>query len=294
MAKLSKVGPRIGAHKSIAKSIDLAIDRGLKSTCECLQIFTRPPRRWEAGKNSLMPAVVERFLNKSKEANYFDTAIHMPYLPNLSSPDNDLFIRSIKVLIEEVEKAAILQTPYVITHLGSPKKLDESFAATRVSQALDQACEVIQKPIMILLENSTAKRKPWGTKIEHFESIFNKLRQNQNIGICFDTAHAFSSGYDISSPEGLNEVIDSIEQLIGKNKLKLIHINDSKGKLGSGIDHHEHIGKGHIGLNCFRELMQNPRFKNLPMILETPKDESTSDYQNLELLRKLRSKELVS
>lgn len=292
MAEESKIGPRIGAHKSIAKSIDLAIDRGLKSTCECLQIFTRPPRRWQAGKNSLEPAIVERFLEKSVEANYFDTAIHMPYLPNLSSPDNDLFNKSIKVLIEEVEKAAILRTPYIITHLGSPIKYDESFATSRVSQALNQACKGIKEPIMILLENSTAKRKPWGTKIEHFESIFSELQQSESIGICFDTAHAYSSGYDISSPEGLNEVIDSIDQLIGKNKLKLIHINDSKGKLGSGIDHHEHIGKGHIGLECFRELMQNPRFKKLPMILETPKDESTSDLQNLELLRKLRSKEL--
>jgi deoxyribonuclease-4 len=289
MTEESKIGPRIGAHKSIAKSIDLAIDRGLKSTCECLQIFTRPPRRWEAGKNSLIPAVVERFLEKSDAANYHDTAIHMPYLPNLSTPDNDLFNKSINVLIEEVKKAEILHTPYIVTHLGSPKNLDENFAITRVSQALNQACEVIQHPTMILLENSTAKRKHWGTKIEHFESIFSELQQEHFIGICFDTAHAYSSGYDISSPEGLNELIDTIEQLIGKNKLKIVHINDSKGKLGSGIDHHDHIGQGHIGLDCFRELMQNPRFYNLPMILETPKEESTSDKKNLEILRKLRS-----
>ena len=103
-------------------------------------------------------------------------------------------------------------------------------------------------------------------------------------------AHAFSSGYDITAPEGLNEVIDLVEELLGKDKLKLIHINDSKATLGSGIDHHEHIGKGRIGPDCFRELMQNPRFKKIPMILETPKDDKTSDKQNLELLRKLRSK----
>ena len=99
-----------------------------------------------------------------------------------------------------------------------------------------------------------------------------------------------SSGYDISTPEGLNEVIDLIEELLGKDKLKLFHINDSKAALGSGIDHHEHIGIGRIGSECFRELMQNPRFKKIPMILETPKDDKTSDKQNLEFLRKLRSK----
>ncbi|MFX1249009.1 MAG: TIM barrel protein, partial [Promethearchaeota archaeon] len=105
---------------------------------------------------------------------------------------------------------------------------------------------------------------------------------------CFETSHGFSSGFDISSPEGLIEVIDKIEEVIGKNKIKIFHINDSKGPLGSGIDQHEHIGKGYIGLECFIELMQNPRFKKLSMILETPKDQEISDQQNLELLRNFR------
>ncbi|MHA2225823.1 MAG: deoxyribonuclease IV [Candidatus Hodarchaeales archaeon] len=291
MTRKKTVEPRIGAHKSIAKSIDLAIDRGLHSTCECLQIFTRPPRRWATGKRSLTPKTIQNFIRKSEAANYYDTAIHMPYLPNLATPDKKLFTKSVEVLIEEVKKASILHTPYVVTHVGSPKNQDEIFAAKRISEALDYTINHVQNTTVILLENSTARRKTWGNKIEHFESILSQIdeAQQQQIGICFDTAHAYSSGYDISSPEGLNEVFDVIDDIIGKEKVKMIHINDSKGALGSGIDHHEHIGQGQIGLRCFQELMQNPRFKNLSMILETPKDHKTSDKHNIDLLRKLRS-----
>ena len=110
----------------------------------------------------------------------------------------------------------------------------------------------------------------------------------QYVGMCFDTAHAYASGYEISIPESLHEVFDNIDRLLGKNKVRVIHLNDSKGVLNSGIDHHEHIGQGNIGLACFRELMQHSRFKNISMILETPKDELRSDKENLELLRSLR------
>ncbi|UCG01079.1 MAG: deoxyribonuclease IV [Candidatus Heimdallarchaeota archaeon] len=288
MIEEKEIGPRIGAHKSIAKSIDLAIDRGVHSTCECLQIFTRPPRRWNTVE--LKPNAVQEFIKKSNAANYYDTAIHMPYLPNLASPDDTLFEKSVKVLIEEIEKMPILHVPYVITHLGSPKDLDEVFAAKRVAEALNRGLNHIKKSSMILLENSTAKRKKWGNEIEHIEAILSLVEEEHFIGVCFDTAHAFSSGYDISTSEGLNEVIDNLEGLVGKNKLQMFHINDSKGPLGSGIDHHEHIGKGYIGIECFRELMQNPRFKKFPMILETPKSDQIGDINNLELLRKFRSR----
>ncbi|MFX1505308.1 MAG: deoxyribonuclease IV [Promethearchaeota archaeon] len=289
MTEKELIKPRIGAHKSIAKSIDLAIDRGVQSTCECLQIFTRPPRRWDGVK--LDPVAVQEFLKKSKAADYFDTAIHMPYLPNLASPDDTLFNKSITVLIEELEKMPILNIPYVITHLGSPKDRDEVFAAKRVADGLNTSLNCVEnkKSSMVLLENSTAKKKTWGTKIEHFADILSHVSEENYIGICFDTAHAFASGYDISASDGLHDVIDRLEDIVGKNKLKIFHINDSKGSLGSGIDHHEHIGKGYIGIECFRELMQNPRFEKYPMILETPKDDEFGDIRNLKLLRGLRS-----
>ncbi|MFX1247820.1 MAG: TIM barrel protein, partial [Promethearchaeota archaeon] len=195
MVKENPIGPRLGAHKSIAKSIDLAVDRGLQSTCECLQIFTRPPRRWEAGKQALSPEIIKRFIQKSVAANYYDTAIHMPYLPNLASPDDSLYEKSVRVLIQEVEKMVILKVPYVITHLGSPKNRDEKFAADRIGKALNKARKHMEISTMILLENSTAKRKTWGSKVEHFERIFGNMEEEQFFGICFDTAHAFSSGY---------------------------------------------------------------------------------------------------
>ncbi|MFW9778838.1 MAG: deoxyribonuclease IV [Candidatus Heimdallarchaeota archaeon] len=281
--------PRIGAHKSIALSIDLAVDRAIKSSCECLQIFTRPPRRWAAGKNTLNPSSVSLFIEKATQAGYYDLAVHMPYLPNLASPDDGIYFRSLQVLEEEVQSLDSLNGLYLITHLGSPKDLDNGFAANRVANALNQVLENLDENQMILLENSTSKRKTWGTKTEDIEKILNLVTKSEKVGICFDTAHAFSSGYDISTSEGLHEVFDLIESQIGKNKVKVVHLNDSKGSLGSGIDHHEHIGKGEIGIECFRELMQNRRFKELPMILETPKDRDKGDYVNISLLKRLRA-----
>ncbi len=280
--------PRIGAHKSIANGIDKAIDRGLQSTCECLQIFTRPPRRWDAGKTTLNDKQVGYFLNKSKKANYFDTAIHMPYLPNLSSPEENLYYRSIKVLQEEINTSHLLKCPYVITHLGSPKLETRKFAVKRVVNAINKISETQISPTMILLENSTAKKREWGKKIEDLVEVINTVDSPQLVGICLDTAHAYASGYEISIPETLHEVFDQIDSLVGTDKVRIIHVNDSKGQHNSGIDHHEHIGRGNIGLECFRELMQHPRFKKISMILETPKDNQTNDKDNLTLLRSLR------
>ncbi len=282
--------PRIGAHKSIAKGVDQAIDRGLKSTCECLQIFTRPPRRWEPGKTALNENRVRAFIHKAKEANYYDTAIHMPYLPNLSSPDDDLYFKSIKVLQEEITKSDLLKAPYVITHLGSPKEETREFAVKRVAGAIDKAMEVRNSSTMVLLENSTAKRRKWGKSVDDIVEVINTVKEPQHVGICFDTAHAYASGYDISRPEVLHEVFDTIDSLLGKEKVRVIHLNDSKGQLNSGIDHHEHIGKGNIGIQCFQELMQHARFKKISMILETPKDDHINDKTNLDLLRRLRKR----
>ncbi len=290
MSRNENIGPRIGAHKSIAKGIDKAIDRGIESTCECLQIFTRPPRRWAAGKMSLSDEVVKKFLYKSKKAGYTDTSIHMPYLPNLASPETDLYNKSIAVLKEEIVKSALLQAPYIISHLGSPKGESHQFAIKRVAKALNQAIVDIQSPTMILLENSTSKKKKWGNSFEDIAEIISYVDKQQSLGICFDTAHAFSSGYDISSSEGLHEVFDQIESLIGIEKVKVIHLNDSKAPLNSGIDHHEHLGKGSIGIECFKEFMQSPRFKSFIMILETPIDANINDKTNLDLLRTLRKK----
>ena len=290
MSKDKNELPRIGAHKSIANGIDKAIVRGIKSTCECLQIFTRPPRRWEAKLLTHDEKQVIDFLDKAEKADYFETAIHMPYLPNISSPENALYQKSITILKEEVIKSNLLCAPYVISHLGSPKLKSRTFAVNRVAKALNFVLDTQFGNSTILLENSTGKKRNWGKTIEDIADVIEKVDHPQYVGMCFDTAHAYASGYDISFPETLHEVFDSIDDLLGKNEVRIIHLNDSKGELDSGIDRHEHIGKGNIGLDCFQELMQHPRFKNISMILETPEDELIDDKANLELLRSLRKK----
>lgn len=281
--------PRIGAHKSIAGSIDQAVDRGVRSTCECLQIFARSPRRWMANQKTLAPKKVSVFIEKAARAGYDDLAIHMPYLPNLASPDDVLYNRSLNVLEEDVSILSRLNGRYLITHMGSPKGQNIDFAAQRVANALNQVLEHLDGKQMILLENSTSKKKIWGNCIENIESILTHVTPSEKVGVCFDTAHAFSAGYDISTVEGLHEVFDILDSRIGKKKVKLIHINDSQGTLGSGIDRHAHIGQGAIGPECFRELMQNPRFRELPMILETPKDSQKGDRENISLLKSFRA-----
>jgi deoxyribonuclease-4 len=207
----------------------------------------------------------------------------------LASPFKRLYDNSIKAYIEDIKEAANLGAEYLVTHMGSHKKDGEEAGLKRFAEALNVILDQTRKEkVIILLENTSGSGSWLGYTFEHHKMVIDSVSDKNRIGVCFDTCHAYSAGYEISSEEGLAEAIEEIDDLIGLTNLKLIHLNDTKDKLRSHRDRHEHIGKGRIGLDGFRRIVNHPKLKNIPLILETPKAGEDDDIRNLTLIRRLR------
>lgn len=275
---------RIGFHMSIYGSIDKAVDRAIEIGCNTLQIFTRNPRGWAA--RPFRHGEVESFIAKVNENDIRPVFAHMPYLPNLASPRSDIHAKSIEVLIVEMERCEILGIPYLVTHLGSHLGLGHKIGLDNVVRAIDRAFSVVGEKVTLLLENTAGSRNSVGGSFEDFQYILERTSYPDKIGICFDTCHAFAAGYDLRTGEAVEETIRIIEEMVGFNRLKLVHLNDSRGGLGSHIDRHEHIGLGKIGEEGFKSILKS-RFATLPLILETPMDGRRSDLENLLKVKEL-------
>jgi deoxyribonuclease-4 len=277
---------QIGCHVSISGSIDKSIDNALERECTAFQIFTRSPRSWHA--KELTEFDVTNFKKKLIESKIdrFATAAHMPYLPNLSSPEKSSYEKSVKTLIKEVERCGRLGVPYLVTHLGSHLGTGEEKGIRRLVNALMKAGE-IKNDVTILLENTAGQKNSVGSNFEQLASIFFQLKPIKRFGICFDTCHAFAAGYDLRTDKTVKETLAKFNDAVGYEHLKIIHLNDSKGKLGCSVDRHYHIGLGYIGekgLGSFVKTMNN---KKIPMILETPIDDLRDDFDNLKKAREL-------
>ena len=214
---------------------------------------------------------------------------HMPYLPNLASPRDRVYEISVKTLISELRRCKQLKIPYLVTHLGS--HLGEGMQAgfTRLIDGFNKALKVTEEGIMILLENTAGTRNSMGSTLEDLQRIIERLNRPELVGICFDTSHAFAAGYDLRTEEAVKATIQQIEEIIGFEKLKLVHLNDSKGDFNSHIDRHEHIGMGKIGQEGFRNILSS-KLSEIPMIMETPKDTRRSDVDNLRMVKELACK----
>lgn len=274
---------RLGVHVSIAGKIYEAVDRAKALNCECMQIFSRNPRSWTALK--LDNKDVEEFKKRRKEAEIKPLVVHIPYLINLASPDDKLYNKSIKSYIEDIQRADLLDADYFVTHLGSHKGEGKDLGIDRFARALNKIIKELKPKVEILLENTSGSGNWLGGDFEDIAKIIIKSNQKDRLGLCFDTCHAYTAGYDIKNKKGLDETLKKIDDLIGINKLKLVHINDSKGDLGSHLDRHQHIGKGKIGRDGFRLILHHPKLRNLPYILETPKKDIKSDPMNLKTVR---------
>jgi deoxyribonuclease-4 len=275
---------RIGFHVSILGRIDEAIDRILKLDCNTFQIFTRNPRSWRA--KPLVPEHIKAFQRKIEMFNLKPVFGHISYLVNLASSKQDVYSKSIKVLKEELERCCKLNIPYLVSHLGSHLGVGKKKGFKRIISAIDTSLKTKCEGVMLLLENTAGTRNSMGSTFEDLQYIFLNLSNPENVGFCFDTCHGFAAGYDLRNQRSVKETIRILTEKIGFEKLRLIHINDSKGSLGSGIDRHEQIGLGKIGEEGFRAILKS-RFNSLPMILETPKTSSTSDIENLRKVRQL-------
>jgi deoxyribonuclease IV len=254
-----------------------------------MQIFARSPQSWR-NDFQLSPEDIEEFKTKRKKYKINPVFFHISYLINLASPEPRLYNGSIQAYIEDIRDAEKLEADYIVTHMGSHKETSEDTGIKRLVEALNKILEKTKgSKVGILLENTSGSGSWLGYRFYHQHKILKGLKEKSRVGLCLDTAHAYLAGYDLSTKQGLEKMLDEIQEMVGIKLIKLIHLNDAAGELGCHHDRHDHIGRGHIGLSGMKRIINHPKLKNIPMILETPKSNENSDKDNLKLVRKLGS-----
>jgi len=277
---------QVGCHVSIAGSIDRAVGRAGERGCDTFQIFSRNPRGWQA--KDLDPGTVDAFQEAVSASGLGPVVDHMPYLPNPASPDDAIYEKSVAALTGELGRCDLLGIPYLVTHLGHHRGAGTDAGQERVIAAINRAlADAGEGNVMLLLENTAGEKNSVGTTVADLSRIREGIDAKERIGICFDTCHAFAAGYDLRTAEGVDAVFGEFEDLMGLEHLRVIHLNDSKGNLGGGLDRHEHIGLGSIGEEGFRHILRHPAIRGLPLICETPVDERRDDAGNIAKVREL-------
>lgn len=279
---------RIGVHVSIAGKIYEALERAKALGCGAIQIFSRNPRGWQA--QSFDKSDLSRFSGLKAEYDIAPVAVHIPYIINLATPDDGLYKRSITAYIEDIKRADALGAEYFVTHLGSHKGSGEDNGIKRFSKALSEILKKAKPETMILLENTAGSGDSIGYKLEHIKRIIGSLGNPKKVGVCLDTAHLFEAGYDIKTKTGFRETFSRIDKLIGFDRIKVVHFNDSLTPLGSHVDRHQHLGKGGIGLEALGRVINHPGLKDAAFIMETPKESDRDDKRNIAIARKMCKK----
>lgn len=279
--------PRLGAHMSIAGGLDRALQRGLQVGCEAVQIFTRSPNRWAA--KPLAPEAIARFLQVRRESGIDPVFAHDIYLVNLASPDPAMRRRSVEAFTEEINRCRLLGLPYLVTHAGSHMGSGEEEGLRRIAEALDAVFDATAAaPVLVLMETTAGQGDSLCYRFEHFAWIIENVERPERLGVCFDTCHVFAAGYDLRTAGAYRQTMQELAALVGLERVRVFHLNDSQGELGSRVDRHAHIGQGQMGLEPFRFLLNDPRFADRPMVLETPKGpDMEKDRHNLAVLRTL-------
>ncbi len=275
---------KVGLHVSIAGSIDNAVDNAKESNCDTFQIFTRNPRGWKF--RDLDIEEVKSFKEKLRQSGIGPPVSHMPYLPNLACPDDELYEKSEATLLAEVDRCEQLGVPYVVTHLGSHLGRGREVGLERLSNALNLAAKRA-RDTYILLENMAGQANNMGSTFKDVKEILDSVKKKEQVGVCLDTCHCYAAGQDLHTEKSVEATLAKFDDIIGFDRLKVVHLNDSKGGLGSGLDRHEHIGMGYIGEKGFKALLHHSAVRELPMILETPEDERRDAQGNLRMVRKL-------
>lgn len=277
---------QLGCHVSISGSIDKAVDNAVERECSAFQIFTRNPRGWNA--KELSEQDITNFQNKLKnsEIDRMATCAHMPYLPNLATPKEDGFEKSVKTLVNEVERCGKLGIPYLVTHLGSHLGTGEKGGIQRLVKGLTKAGKT-KNDVMILLENTAGQKNSVGADFEQLAEIYNQLKPSKKFGICFDTCHAFVSGYDLRTDKVVRETFSKFNDAVGIENLKILHLNDAKGEIGCNLDRHYHIGLGNIGKTGLGAVVKTTNKEKIPVILETPIDDIRDDFENIRIAKSL-------
>jgi len=277
----------LGVQVSTAGKIYEAVERAHKLGCNTMQIFARNPQQWR--DNFLETKDIKEFNRRREDLKINPLFIHIPYLINLASPNPRLYNASIEAFIEDILEASTLKADYIVTHMGSHKQTSEEAGIKRLTEALNIIIARTKNVgVGLLLENTAGSGSWLGYSFSHHQKIIQGLQQKERVGLCLDTAHAYLAGYDIAAKAGLQAVLEEIDKSVGIGLVKLVHLNDAKGALGSRHDRHDHIGKGSIKLEGIKRVINHPELKDLPFILETPKDSKNADEVNLSLVRSLR------
>ncbi|UCH77357.1 MAG: deoxyribonuclease IV [Candidatus Coatesbacteria bacterium] len=281
----------LGVHTSIAGGLPRAVERAVALGCSTFQIFPSTPRGWRQKRPR--EEACEAFRRAVAEHGLEPFFVHLPYLPNLASPADDLYEKSGAALIQALETTARLGGRYVVAHLGSHRGAGAAAGGERVAAALRRAVEATPRlGVTILLENA-AGTNAVGTTFTELASLYKMAgaKARRRLGLCLDTCHAHVSGYDLSAGgDGLERLLAEIDGGFGLARLELVHLNDAKAAVGSGRDRHEHIGRGTIGREGFRLIINHSQLRPLPMILETPKV-GDWDRKNLRIVKKLRKQQ---
>jgi len=279
-------GVQIGAHVSISGSIANAITNASERECSAFQVFTSNPRGWHA--KDLTDDGITNYKNNLSQSNIdrFATVAHMPYLPNLSSPEISVYEKSIHTMIREVERCDKLGIPYLVTHLGSHKGTGEDKGIQRLVGALTEVAKT-NKDVTILLENTAGQKNSVGSDFTQLAEIFFGLKPASRFGICIDTCHAFAAGYDLRNEKNVKDVFEKFDSEIGLKHIKIIHLNDSKGELGSHLDRHDHIGLGQIGNAGLSKVIKLMNKNKIPIILETPIDDRRDEFEDIGTAKEL-------
>ncbi len=263
--------PRLGAHLSIGGGLPRAVDRAVVSRCETLQIFTKSAGMWRA--RPLPDAEIAEFRQKVRRSGITPVFAHNSYLINVAAANPILRRQSLDALWEELLRADALGLHGLIMHPGAYIGGTEADGLRRIAGALGELLSRRRVKPRILLEHTAGQGSNLGHRFEHLATILDGVKWSARVGVCLDTCHLIAAGYDIVTEAGYRETFRELDAIVGLDRVKVFHLNDSKRPCGSRVDRHEHIGQGCLGLETFRRLLNDRRFRNSPMLLETPKDD---------------------
>jgi deoxyribonuclease-4 len=287
--------PALGAHMSIAGGLHLAFDRLKAVDGHAMQIFVKNERQWQA--RPLEEREIAAFRDVWSQNEFLPVAAHDTYLINLAADDPLKLEKSVDAFAIELQRTEALGIQYLITHPGAHLGHGVEAGVERFARNLDRAFELSEtSKVMVLIETTAGQGTQLGSTFEEIASILGSSACTERLGVCLDTCHIFAAGYDIRGPDAYGRTFSLFDSVIGFKRLKFFHLNDSKKGLGSRVDRHEHIGKGMIGMEGFRLLLNDPRFASHPMVLETPKGKDLKDQaldrENLRVLHSLIERNL--
>jgi len=278
----------LGAHQSIAGGYDRAVRLARLCGCDCVQLFTKSNNQWAA--RDITADEARRFREAMDTLGITNPLAHDSYLINLASPDRRLWRKSVDAFVAELHRAQTLGIAYVVTHPGAFTTATEEAGLQNIVRAFDEVSDrTCDLNARCLLETTAGQGTALGWRFEQFAAILDRVKQPDRLGFCFDTCHVFAAGYPMGTRKEYRATMAAFDRLVGLGRIKAFHLNDSRRELGSRIDRHEHIGRGRLGIEPFRLLLSDPRFRDVPMYLETPKGEEDGEDMDAVNLRVLRS-----